>query len=240
MTNKNYYDDDELFEVDDDETVTIPDFVEDGIKTTDISATADNTASSNTATDSSVDMSLFKMSDEELYGDTAEERKVQVEKEPKKKGSAVTKALSIILFTLLLLTSIAAIVYALRQRNAYQDANAKYLQLQANQENFQKQIAEKDAMIADLNKQIEELQAKKEEGTKYEIVDGPITFRVTPSVDGESTTFEGKSSAENGETYMVLEVIEDKNDEGRKWAKVADDVYFCIGYLDSVWAKESN
>ena len=237
MTNKNFYDDDELFEVDEDETVTIPDFVEDRITTED---TATDTDTNSSMTDSSsVDMTLFKMSDDELYGDDGGNN-TEIDREPNKKGSGLTLVLTILLCTLLLLTAAAAIFYALKQRSAYQDANTKYLQLQANQEAFQKQLAEKDAMIEDLNRQIEELQKKKEEGTEYVIVDGPITFRLTPSVDGESTTFEGKSSAENGDTYKVLEVIEDKNDVGRKWAKVADDVYFCIGYLDSVWAKESN
>ena len=146
-----------------------------------------------------------------------------------------------ILIGLLFLASIGAIAFALKQRNAYVEANTKYMQLQANQEAFQKQIAEKDQQIADLQKEIEDLKNKKTaEGTTYVIVDGPIMFRESPSVDGEGTTYNGQGNALNGEEYKVLEIIDDPVDTGRKWAKVDDGVYFCIGYLDSVWAKESN
>ena len=231
MKNKNLYDNDELFEVEDEDTVTIPDFVEDKA----------NTQTSSLTDSTSVDMSIFKMSDDELYDDDDDDN-IQKNNEPKKKGSNLTLVLCLILIFLLLLTSAAAVYYALRQRSAYQDANAKYMQLQANQDAFQKQIAEKDALIEDLNKQIEELKnSSKAQGIQYEIVDGPISFRVSPNVDAKSTEYNGKTSAENGEKYTVLEIVDDTVDDPkleRKWAKIADDVYFCIGIKGSVWAKE--
>ena len=232
MTNKNPYEKSGSYYEDDNETLTIPDFVEDR------NGTSSN--ASPTLTDStSVDMSLFKMSDEELYDDV-DKREVVDEQRPRKRSKA-TLVLSLVLIGLLLLTSIGAILYALKQRNSYVEANTKYLQLQANQEEYQKQIAEKDAKIAELNKEIEELKAKpSSKGTVYEITEGPISFRKTPSVDGESTTYEGNEYAENGEKYTVLEVIDDENDEGRRWAKISDNVYFCIGYWDSIWAEEAD
>lgn len=232
MTDKNPYEKkDSLFEETEQNTLDIPDFVED--KT----STNSNTF---TRTDStSIDMSIFKMSDEELYDDVNKEDKSEQEK-PRKKSNA-TLVLAMALAGLLLLASIGAIAFALKQRNAYVEANTKYMQLQANQEAFQKQIAEKDQQIADLQKEIEDLKNKKTaEGTTYVIVDGPIMFRESPSVDGEGTTYNGQGNALNGEEYKVLEIIDDPVDTGRKWAKVDDGVYFCIGYLDSVWAKESN
>ena len=230
MTNKNPYEKSSSFFEKDDDTVTIPDFVED--------RTGNSSNSSSTFTDStSVDMSIFKMSDDELYDDVDKKEAVE-EYRPRKKSKA-TLVLSLLLIGLLLLTSIGAIIYALKQRNSYVEANTKYLQLQANQEEYQKQIAEKDAKIEELRKEIEELKSKPAvSGTVFEIIDGPITFRKTPGVDGETTSYKGKEQAENGETYTVLEVIEDENDEGRKWAKISDNVYFCIGYWDSIWAEE--
>ena len=232
MTNKNPYEKkDSLFDETEENTVTIPDFVED--KT----STGSNTSSRTDST--SIDMSIFKMSDEELYDDVAKEDKPAEEK-PRKKSNA-TLALTMVLIGLLLLASIGAILFALKQRNAYVEANTKYMQLQANQEAFQKQIAEKDAKIAELEKEIEELKAKPStKGVVYEITDGPISFRKSAGVDGELTTYDGQEYAQNGEKYTVLEVIDDPSDEGRRWAKIDDNVYFCIGYLDAIWAKESN
>ena len=225
---KKLYDDDLMDN--DDETVTIPDFVE------------DKTETKTSMTDStSVDMSIFKMSDDELYDDDDPDDDDSV-LEPRKKGSGATITLCLILIFLLLATAGAAVYYALKQRTAYQDANTKYLQLQANQEAFQKQLAEKDALIEELNKQIEELKnaTPAVTGSRYVVTDGPLTFRVTPTFDSETTTYEGKSSAQNGETYTVLEVIDDQYDEGRRWAKIAEDVYFQIGYMDAVWAEPVN
>lgn len=231
MVNYNPYEKkDPSYDQTDENTVTIPDFVED--KT--------NTSTTSTTDSTSIDMSIFKMSDDELYDDVDKNESRDQEYRPRKKSN-VTTILSFVLIGLLLLTSIGAIIFALRQRSAYVEANTKYLQLQANQEAFQKQIAEKDEEIAKLQQEIEDLKSKPSaSGSTYLIVDGPISFRKQPSVDGESTTYNGQDYAENGEEYKVIEIIDDQVDPGRRWAKISDDVYFCIGYFDSIWAKESN
>lgn len=209
------------------ETVTIPDFVEDKTETA--------------SGDSDPDLSIFKMSDEELYDDEDDE---QEERHVKKRHSNLSLILCLIVIFLLLATSAAAVYYAYKQHEAYVKANTSFLQMQANENSYKKQIADKDAQIADLNKQIEELKSSSSSSSeatgklKFKIVDGPISFRVAPGVDAESTEFNGKTKAENGETYQVEEIIEDQYDEGRKWAKINDSVYFCIGYQDSVWAEK--
>ena len=218
------------------ETVTIPDFVEDKTETPDITETDSSTGYSDP------DLSIFKMTDEELYDDDDDE---QDETHEKTRGGNVSLILCVIAMLLLLATAVAAVYYAYKQHEAYVKANTSYLQLQANENAYKKQIADKDAQIADLTQQIEELKSSSSSSSSdatgtliYEIVDGPISFRKAPGVDAESTTYNGNTHAENGSKYQVMEIIEDPYDEGRKWAKINDSVYFCIGYQDAVWAKE--
>ena len=217
----------------DDDTLDIPDFVED---------------KTSTSTDSSVDMSIFKMSDDELYDDATNDEVEDddfddLKPKKKKKGNAPLIICFVIIFILLGLCAGAAI-YAIKQRQAYVKVNTQYLQVLANEEAYKKQIAEKDATIEALNKQIEALQNAGSQGGEgklvYEITDGPITFRKEPTSDAEKTTFNGKGQAETGEKFNVIEVVADKDvKDGPSWAKVADNIYFCIGE-NSAWAKQVN
>ena len=231
MTKKNIYDD--LYDNIEEDTVTIPDFVEDktGTKKT---AMTDST---------SVDMSLFKMSDDELYDDDDDDDDGNTVQR-RRKGSNLTLVLCLILIFLLLLTSAAAVFYALRQRKAYKDTYAEYMQLKADKETYNSELQKKQDTIDELQKQIEELKkTPANTDLSYIIVSGPISFRVAPSVDAEGTTYEGRSNANDGEVYNVLEIVDDPNENPeleRKWAKIADNVYFCIGIKGSVWAKENN
>lgn len=221
MTRKNPYENQ-------DETLDIPDFVEEKTKTE----------------SSTVDMSIFKMSDDELYDDVDEtEVNEDGEYAPRKKMNT-TLLLSLIINFILLAACVGAIIYALNQHKAYVKANTDYQQIQASQEVLKQQINERDLTIDTLSKQIEDLQKAKESATgKYRIVDGPVTFRSTPTKNenpSNATTYQGKSSAEDGDEYDVIEIVEDKvlHDE-LYWAKVADDVYFCIGnQKDEIWAKK--
>lgn len=228
MTNKrNIYD--ELYDVDEEDTVTIPDFVED--------KTGKRPSSMTDST--SVDMSLFKMSDDELYDDDDDETD---SREPRRKGSGASLALCLVLIFLLLATSAAAVFYALKQRNAYKDVYVKYEQLQAQQSEYQKQIDSKDQMIDDLNRQIEELKktpAKTTDKT-YVVTDGPLTFRDSASVDGSPVTFQGKEQAKDGEQYEILEIIEHDDDPGRYWGKLAEDVYIQMGYGEDMYVEPVN
>ena len=221
MTRKNPYENQ-------DETLDIPDFFE------------DNNSFEKQETDSgTVDMSIFKMSDEELYDDVSQEDDGQETGTRTINRKLNTTALLVLgIMLLLLATCVGSLIYAASQHRAYVKANTNYNQVLANQDAYKQQIAEKDAMIESLNKQIEELKNKSVHtaGT-YEIIDGPITFRSTPErSDDNSTTYNGYSTAEDGEKFDVVDVVKDS--EGYSWAKVADDVYFCLGTSDDVWARK--
>ena len=219
MTRKNPYENQE-------NTVDIPDFVED-----------------KTSTESnSVDMSIFKMSDEELYDevDSDEEEYDDDGEAPVKKSKKVNGSMifSLVLNFLLLAACIGAIFYALSQHKAYEKANTEYQQLLASQESYKQQITAKDAEIESLNKQIETLKKAAETGSgEYVIIDGPITFRVSPSRQADSTTYKGEETANDDEIFKVLEIVKGTDDPDYKWAKLADNVYFCIGTSDDKWAK---
>ena len=214
-----------------DKTLDIPDFVEDKTKT-----------------DSSVDMSIFKMSDDELYDDDSEERSTEDYDEDdddelrprRKKGNGPLIICLIIIFLLLALCA-GALFYGLKQHQAYVKVNTEYLQLQANEENYKRQISEKDVQIQTLTKQIEDLKSggANGEGTLiYEIVDGGMYFRTEPTSDATKVTYNGKETADTGEKYRVIEVVDDKDVSGLTWAKVAENVYFCLGSSEDVWAKK--
>ena len=143
---------------------------------------------------------------------------------------------------MLLLALAGAAFYALKQHEAYVKANTAYLQMQANEDNYKKQIAEQSATIADLEKKIEELQRNDgsigEGDIVYEITDGGMRFRVEPTSDAELTTYNGYSQVETGERYRVLEVVNDKDlGDEYLWAKLADNVYFCLGSDSDNWVK---
>lgn len=223
MTRKNPYENQE-------ETLDIPDFVEE--KTADTSGT--------------VDMSIFKMSDEELYDDAPEAENEETERKPakKKKGNGLL-IFSLIVNLLLLAACAGAVFYALNQHNAYVKANTENQQIKAAQDTLKQQIAEKDALIENLNKQIEE-KGKSSSGEGdlvYVIVDGGMYFRKEPTSDAEKVTYNNSSQALTGEEYHVIEVVNDKDIKTEpipQWAKIADGVYFCIGTEDDVWAEKAD
>ena len=223
MTNKNPYERQGKEELD------IPDFVEE-----------------KTLGSDSVDMSIFKMSDEELYDDAPEEENEETERKPakKKKGNGLL-IFSLIVNLLLLAACAGAVFYALNQHNAYVKANTENQQIKAAQDTLKQQIAEKDALIENLNKQIEEKgkSGSGEGDLVYVIVDGGMYFRKEPTSDAEKVTYNNSSQALTGEEYHVIEVVNDKDIKTEpipQWAKIADGVYFCIGTEDDVWAEKAD
>ena len=226
MTNKNPYERQGKEELD------IPDFVEE-----------------KTAGSDSIDMSIFKMSDDELYDDTSGDTKVYGDDDDdndeyvpkrKKKGNSTVILLLVIVF--LLLAALAGVgFYALKQHQAYVKANTAYLQMQANENNYKTQIADQATTIETLNKQIEEIKSnvKGEGNIIYEVVDGPISFRKSASREADTTTYNGNEYAVNGDKFKVIEVVKGTDDPDYSWAKVADGVYFCIGTSSEAWAKKA-
>ena len=222
MTKKNPYENQE-------DTLDIPDFVEE-----------------KTATDSgTVDMSIFKMSDEELYEDEPQEEKAEeTERRSSKRRGNGLLIFSLIVNLLLLAACAGAVFYALNQHNAYVKANTENQQIKAAQDVLKQQIAEKDATIEALNKQIEDSSKSTVVGAAgtYKIGDGAITFRVSPTRDADKTTYDGEEYAYPGEEFPVQEVVRDTDPKYSDftWAKIADNVYFCLGTADDVWAEKIN
>ena len=211
-----------------DETLDIPDFVEDRT----------------TTNSESIDMSIFKMSDDELYDDVEETEESYQEKAPRGSRSNTSLVLCLIIIGLLLITTVASLIYAFKQYSAYVKANTSYLQVLANEETYKKQLAEKDATIEALNRQIEENAGRKEEtaGTMtYEITDGPVVFRKKPTRDrDDDTLFNNKHEANNGEKFQVLEVVKGTDDPDYSYARVGDNIYFCIGNSEETYARKVN
>ncbi|MBQ6478403.1 MAG: hypothetical protein IJI44_03435 [Erysipelotrichaceae bacterium] len=213
-----------------DETLDIPDFVED-----------------RTSTNSeSIDMSIFKMSDDELYDDAEEnEENYRDAKQKGPRKGSTSLVLCLIIIALLLITSVASLIYAFKQHSAYVKANTSYLQVLANEETYKKQLAEKDATIEALNQQIaNNSSGKKDEaaGTMtYEITDGPVVFRTKPTRDrDDDTLFNNKHEANNGEKFQVFEVVTGTDDPDYTYARVGDNIYFCIGNSQETYAKKVN
>ena len=209
-----------------DETLDIPDFFDEKTHETSDSGT--------------VDMSIFKLSDEELYDDL-EKQDDNLEELSSTRSTRklnTTALLGLIVMLLLLATCVGCLLYAVNQHRAYVKANTNYNQVLANQDAYKQQIAEKDAMIESLNKQIEELKNNNSHNAGvYEIIDGPISFRSSAErLDDNNTTYNGHDAAENGEKFNVIEIV--NSSDGYSWAKVVDDVYFCIGTSDEVWAQK--
>ena len=234
MANKN-----DLRNLDDSETFDIPDFVED-----------------KTATESSVDMSIFKMSDDELYDDNndVEEEDDEAEYDDdykparKRKSNSSSLIICLILIVVLLATIIGALIYGVKQHNQYVKVNTENVQLRANEDSYKKQIAEKDATIQSLTEQINNQShttpgggSSSQGNLVYTITDGPLHFRISPTTDADTTTYNGASLANDGENYNVLEVVKDKDlGDQLKWAKLADNIYFLIEDNGNVYAKPKN
>ena len=145
---------------------------------------------------------------------------------------------------LLLAACAGAVFYALNQHSAYVKANTENQQVKAAQDVLKQQIAEKDATIEALNKQIDDFNksgASGEGDMVYEVIDGGMYFRTEPTTGSDTTTYNGNSQAFTGEKYRVIEVVDDLvSTEEKKWAKIDNDVYFCVESYGEIWAKKVN
>lgn len=225
MTRKNPYENQE-------ETLDIPDFLEE--------------KNVFTTTDSSIDKSIFKMSDEELYDDTGDIGSQEDDDRParsSRKRSNVPLIISIITICILLAACIGAAIFALNQHKAYVKVNTEYQQLLSNQNTYKDQLAQKDAIIADLNKQLEEYSKNKpsSDSLVYVVTDGPLSFRKAPvHEEPDFISYQGAESLEDGERFTALEIVTGTDDPEYTYAKIADGVYICLGTPDEPWAKKAD
>lgn len=212
----------------DEKKVDIPDFVED----------TDST---------SVDMSIFKMSDEELYDDTP---KKKANKEPKTNGSKKSNStiiLCLVLIGILLVTSVVSLIYAVKEHSKVSTINDELTQVKAQNNDLQNTVNTLNGQIAELNAKIEE---QKNSGTssdpnnKY-----PSGTKLYITEDGGSQGVREKASKDsdtvldsNGNPLVLywgdsitLTADATIDDNGNYWGKY-DKGYIRIEVGDEVWA----
>ena len=204
--------------------IDIPDFVED----------KDSTDST------SVDMSIFKMSDEELYDDVP-----KAEKEPKQKGnkkkSNSTLVLCLVLCAVLLLVAIVAGVYAIKANGTISEYEAKVTALTAKNTELENSIQGLNTQIATLN---EQLKQKEEAGTQSDpnnkYPKGTVLYvteagnamgvKETASADSE---FTDTTLYWGDEVTLLSDATKDAN--GNYWGKI-ESGFIRIEYNGEVWA----
>ena len=212
MTDKNPYENQD--------SVDIPDFS--SLKTD------DNT--------SDIDRSIFNMDDED-------EEEYEEDEEPKYRRvkQPVIIATGIVLVVLLIL-SIAALIYGLNKNSAYKDLKVQYETLQTNSAAKE---ADLNNQIAALNKKIEELT----KGTSGDVTgDNVYTVNVGVSVRKEANTNayadykslpqsiqqlcdenDGVVVIRQGSSVNVLETKTESSSSGnRVWGRIADNAWICL------------
>lgn len=216
-----------LFDDEKRNTLDIPDFVED----------KDGTDSG------SVDMSIFNMSDEELYDDVPKKQ----EKSGTKKKSDATIALCVVLIGILLITSVVGVIFALKQYKAAAKFAEELNQVKATIADYQTQINAKDGTIASLTAEIEKIKSsgtttdannKYPSGTKLWITaDGSNQgVRETASVAADT------AKKADGASYVLywgdsVKLIADatKDSDGNYWGKI-EGGFIRIEYNGEIWA----
>lgn len=200
----------------DDKTISIPEFMEDK------------------DTDSSVDMSIFNLSDEELYDDVP--KKSDKKKTDKKKSNS-TIVLCLVVIGVLITALTVVSIYAVQQHNAYAKDHDKITQLET---------ANKDAnaKVSALEAQVETLQAQiKENETSGTTSDPDSKYKAGSKLyiteDGHEYAIrkQAKLDSEKGETMYWGESIVLTEDaivdgDGNYWGKI-DGGYFPLE-LDGV------
>ena len=210
MTNKNPYESDN--------TVDIPEFVEDRSSTR----------------SESIDMSIFKLSNDDTqeYDEYDEEEYEEVHRS---RNSNTLTLIFIILIILLLIAAVAAGLYALKQKKNYAALDAQYQTLVSEVNDYKTTIS---TLENEVNQLTDQLNAKKQEssGTTYEVIENGINFRKGAGTSYDKTTYNGESQAYSGDTFKVSEIVQDS--DGNKWAKIADNVYFALEYDGEAYAEK--
>ena len=209
----------------DDNTVTIPDFVE------------------NKDTDSSVDMSIFNLSDDELYDDVPSNNH---KKKPSKKKVNSTVALCFVVIGVLIVALIVLSIYAIQQHNAYSLANDKASQLEAANKDLTTKASNLEAQIITLDEKIKQLETNgttSDPNAKYK---KGIELTITEEGSGQGVRTKASTDADNaqkdGSDYVLywgdtVTLLEDatKDSDGNYWAKI-DGGYIRIEYNEEIWA----
>lgn len=210
------------------DSMNIPNFVED----------------KDTTESTSIDMSIFKMTDEELYDDVP--KKVSVSNNNNttinftKKKSNSTLTLCLVLCGILLVTTVVSAVYALKQHSKVSELESSLNQYQAQINDYNTLISTKDSQINDLNSKIEELSKagtttdpdnKYPKGTELYVTEDGNSMAITNTANSEDRS--AKTLYWGDKVTLVEDATKDSN--GNYWGKI-DDGYIRIEYNGEVWA----
>lgn len=215
MTNKNPYENDDTRKVD------IPDFVEE----------TDST---------SVDMSIFKMSDDELYDDVPESD-VEDKKPAKRKKSNAGVIICLVVAIFFILTTAVATIYALKEHKSASSYKEQLTQVKATNTDLQTQVDTLTAKVAELNKKIEDMgtagtttdpNTKYAKGTVLYITEDGSGMGVTKAANmnefvSDKTLYWGNK--------VTLLADATKDADGNYWGKI-DSGYIRIEYNGEIWA----
>lgn len=213
----------------DDDKFDIPDFIED----------KDDTDSS------SVDMSIFKMSDEELYDDVPKKKK-EVKTSSKKKSNS-TIILCLVLIGILLVTTVVSLIYAVKEHGKITTVNDELTQVKAMNVDLQKTIDTLNAKVTELNATIEQQKNagttsdpnnEYPSGTKLYITEIGGSQGVREKADKDSDTVldsDGTPLVLYWGDSLTLTADATIDDNGTYWGKY-DKGYIRIKVGDEVWA----
>lgn len=223
--------------VNDFDAMDIPDFVED-----------------KTATEStSIDMSIFKMTDDELYDDVPKNETSSISNPSPKKKSNSTLVLCLVLCGILLVTSVVSIIYAFKQHSVVADLEASLAQTQAQINDYKVLVDTKDTQIAELNSKIEEMSTagttsdpnnKYPKGTTLFVTEDGGSAAVTSSTNSDDKT---EHTLYWGDSFTLTQDAA-KDSSGNYWGKidkyyskqdgkdVSVDGYVRIEWNGEIWA----
>ncbi|MBQ1478268.1 MAG: SH3 domain-containing protein [Erysipelotrichaceae bacterium] len=210
------------------ETLDIPDFVE---KKKDVQE--------------SVDMSVFKLEDDDKENEVTEEVEEEEEERPVRRGSRRLKNNVMIaggiLLAVMAVLMIASLIFAGSQRSALKKKQAELDKLQTEMTTMKTQY---ETQINDLKKQIEELSKPvtptpsgsgstvPANGTRYLVTaSNGINLRAKASVESDLV-----GSVDNGAEVVIIGDLV-KDDEGRQWGKIDDNTWICLINGEEVYAE---
>ena len=197
-------------------------------------------------TDEIDDNSIFKLSEEELYGE--EEEKTE-KKKPMKKSTR-NMIILIIVTCLAIFTAVVALLWGVGQSKAYKTVSDNYAAAVAKQNDYENKISELNNKVQELTDEINKIQvadtvvdsdAKYPAGTKLVITqDGHMQgIRLSASVDAESLKdANGAVIYVNWgeEVKLVADATVDTN--GNYWGKI-DKGYIRITWNGETWAAKA-
>lgn len=210
----------------DDKTITIPNFNDDK------------------DTDSSVDMSIFKMSDEELYDDVP--KKTDKKKSAKRKANS-TIVLCLVVIGVLVAALTVACVYAVQKNKDYTAQLDKATQLEAANKDLTVKVTALENEVVTLQAKLKEVEnsgtvadpnAKYQAGAKLYIteVGGSQGVREKASVSSDVVTKNGSDYVLYWGDKVTLTENATVDADGNYWGKI-EAGYIRIEYQGEAWAE---